>query len=77
MTNKIYTTTWCPYCKAAKRLLKSKNIPFEEINIEEEGISREKLAGITGGRTVPQIVLNGEFIGGYDNLAAMNTANKL
>ncbi|MBT3691957.1 MAG: NrdH-redoxin, partial [Candidatus Marinimicrobia bacterium] len=39
---KIYTTSWCPYCNNAKRLLKEKSIEYEEINIEEKGISREE-----------------------------------
>ncbi len=73
----IYTTSWCPYCQAAKRLLKSKNIEFEEIDIEAQGISREKLAEITGGRSVPQIVVDGEPIGGFDDLEAMDMAGKL
>ncbi|RMF10903.1 MAG: glutaredoxin 3 [Candidatus Neomarinimicrobiota bacterium] len=74
---KIYTTSWCPYCQAAKRLLQSKAIPYEEIDIEAEGISREQLADITGGRSVPQIVLDGKPIGGYDNLVRLDTAGKL
>ena len=69
---KIYTTSWCNPCRAAKQLLKSKEITFHEINIEEEGISRQELAQITGGMTVPQIVINGTNIGGFDKLMIMN-----
>ena len=74
---KIYSTTWCPSCKAAKTLFKSKNIEFEEINIEEVGISRDQLKEMTGGHTVPQIVINGLSIGGYDQLLKLSQMNKL
>ena len=74
---KIYTTSWCPYCNNAKRLLKEKSIEYEEINIEEKGISREELTEITGGRSVPQIVINDKAIGGYDNLVALDQEGKL
>jgi|TARA_B100000123_G_C25371986_1_gene271829 glutaredoxin len=61
----------------AKRLFDSKNIEYEEINIEELNISRKKLFEITGGNTVPQIVINGTSIGGYDQLFMLNQMNKL
>ena len=68
----IYSTTWCPSCISAKRLLNSKGITYNEINIEEENISREKLTEMTGGSTVPQIVINKKCIGGFDNLMMLN-----
>jgi glutaredoxin 3 len=74
---KIYSTTWCPSCRAAKLLLDSLNLKFEEINIEEIGISREKLREMTGGHTVPQIMINDTFIGGYDKLLMLNQTGKL
>ena len=74
---KIYTITVCPYCSAAKRLLKDRGFEYEEINIEHEGMSREKLVELTGGRTVPQIVINGKPIGGYDNLLALDQKGEL
>ena len=49
----MYTANWCPYCRNAKRLLEEKGVAYEEINIEELGISREELSKITGGMTVP------------------------
>tara|TARA_B100001248_G_C27313888_1_gene423377 strand:- start:604 stop:813 length:210 start_codon:yes stop_codon:yes gene_type:complete len=61
----------------AKRLFDSKNVEYEEINIEELNISRKKLFEITGGNTVPQIVINGTSIGGYDQLFMLNQMNKL
>ena len=61
----------------AKRFLNEKNIEFEEINIETEGMSREDLEKITGGRTVPQIVINDTPIGGYEDLIALDSEGKL
>ena len=77
MNVKIYTTTWCPYCRNAKMLLDNKNVSYEEINIEEKGMSREDLSKITGGMSVPQIVINNESIGGYDNLWALDQSGEL
>jgi len=74
---KIYTITTCPYCTMAKRLLDERGFEYEEINIENEGLSRDKLMDITGGRTVPQIILNGKPIGGYDNLLALDQKGEL
>tara|TARA_B100001113_G_C21027526_1_gene586449 strand:+ start:603 stop:848 length:246 start_codon:yes stop_codon:yes gene_type:complete len=69
---KIYSTSWCPPCAAAKRMLTDIGEIFEEIDIEKEGISREKLKEITGGSTVPQIIINGKSIGGFDSLMRLN-----
>jgi len=65
---KIYTTSWCPYCKAAKRYFEENNWNYEEIDIEKEGISRQDLLKIGKGTSVPQIVIDGKPIGGYDDL---------
>jgi len=77
MSVKIYTTSSCPYCKNAKALLDGKSVSYEEINIEEKGMSRDDLAKITGGMSVPQIVINDEAIGGYDNLWALDQSGEL
>lgn len=74
---KIYTITVCPYCTAAKRLFTDRGFEYEEINIEHENISREKLVELTGGRTVPQIIIDGKPIGGYDNLLALDQKGEL
>ena len=74
---KLYTLTMCPYCIAAKRLLTDRGLEYEEINIENEGISREQLVELTGGRTVPQIIINGKPIGGYDNLLELDQKGAL
>lgn len=77
MNIEIYTTTFCPYCRAAKRLLESRGLEYSEINIEKKGKSRAQLEELTGGRTVPQIVMDGESIGGYDDLIALDNKGKL
>ena len=74
---KIYSTSWCPSCISAKRFLEEKNIDFEEVNIDEEKISREKLFEITGGMSVPQIVINNKSIGGFEHLLELNQSGKL
>jgi len=65
---KIYSTSWCASCVAAKKLLDELKQSNEEINIEEENMSRNDLMKITGGMSVPQIVINGKTIGGFDKL---------
>ena len=74
---KIYTTSWCGPCQMAKRLLSEKELKFEEIDIESKGWTREDLFKLTGGRTVPQIVINDKSIGGFDDLVKMDQEGKL
>ena len=74
---KIYSTFWCPSCVAAKQLLDQKGLTYEEINIEKIDMSREQLAEITGGMKVPQIVVNGTNIGGFDQLMILNQSGEL
>ena len=65
----IYTTPWCGYCAAAKRLLKSKNAQFTEIDVSAEPERRpEMIRRANGGRTVPQIFIDGRHIGGSDDM---------
>ena len=73
----IYTTNWCSYCKAAKQLLSSIGFDYLEINLEEKGMDREDLFELTGGRTVPQILINGNPIGGFDDLQKLYASGKL
>ena len=74
---KIYSTSWCGPCASAKRMLNELNQKFEEIDIEKEGISREKLKELTGGSTVPQIIINDKSIGGFDNLMVLAQTGEL
>ena len=69
----VYSTSWWGPCKNAKRLLSDRGISFSEIDIEEQGMSRDNLFDITGGRTVPQIVIDQKTIGGYDDLVKIDS----
>ena len=64
----IYTTSWCGPCKMAKKLLTEKGFSYKEIDIEEHNISREEMASMAKGPTVPQIILNDLAIGGFVDL---------
>ena len=74
---KIYTTNWCGSCVAAKNLLNELNINFKEINIEKENMSREDLHKLTDNYTVPQIIIDNNCIGGYNQLLYLHQNNKL
>ena len=63
---KIYLWTYCPYCIGAKKLLESKNIAFEEIVLDGKDDELRALREKTHHRTVPQIFIGEEFIGGFD-----------
>ena len=64
----IYTTSWCGPCKSAKRFLSDQGFDFTEIDIEKENISREEMESMTKGLTVPQIIIDSEPIGGFEDL---------
>jgi len=64
----IYSADWCSSCVASKRFLESKNIPYEEINIDAQGISRTRLIELTGRLAIPSILVNGKVIGGFMEL---------
>ncbi len=74
----IYTTMFCPYCARAKSLLSKKGIAFREIDLLEKPDRREEMIARSGGRrTVPQIFIDGEAIGGCDELMALERAGAL
>ena len=74
---KLYSTSWCGPCKNAKRLLDERGISYDEIDIDEIGWSRDDLYDLTGGRTVPQIVIDEKPIGGYGELLKLDREGKL
>ena len=75
---RIYTTPICPYCARAKSLLEKKGVAFHEISLDEEPNRRpEMVQRANGGRTVPQIFINGEHVGGSDDLHALDRAGRL
>lgn len=74
----IYTTRTCPYCIAAKALLSRKGITFEETDVgAEPGLRAEMMQRAGGRRSVPQIFIGGEHVGGSDELHALDRAGKL
>jgi glutaredoxin 3 len=73
----IYTTPSCPYCVRAKRLLDARGIPFREIDVANDDDLRAEIIARTGRRTVPQIFIDGRSIGGFEELAALDTAGDL
>jgi glutaredoxin 3 len=74
----IYTTPWCSYCLAAKRLLSRKGVEFEEMDVSGDDSLRALMMKRAGGRhTVPQIFIDGTHIGGSDELHALDRAGRL
>jgi glutaredoxin 3 len=77
MDVRMYTTAWCGYCVRAKALLDARGIAYEEISLEEDANFRRTLMELTGGWTVPQIVIDGRPIGGYAELYALDRSGAL
>ncbi|MGC2048474.1 MAG: glutaredoxin 3 [Gallionella sp.] len=74
----MYTTAVCPYCIRAEQLLQSKGVSeIEKIRVDLQPKLRVAMMEKTGRRTVPQIYINGEHVGGYDDLSSLNHAGKL
>ena len=74
----LYTTPFCGYCAAAKRLLRDKGLDFEEIDVAFDDEKRAEMISRAGGRqTVPQIFVHGRHIGGHYELAALERQRKL
>jgi glutaredoxin 3 len=74
----IYTKASCPYCHAAKALLRKKNAPFEEISVDGDREAQAAMAVRAGGRwTVPQIFIGERHVGGSDDIHALDAAGGL
>ena len=73
----MYTTTWCGYCDRARQLLRERDLPFEEVSLDDDPAFRRTLLDLTGGWTVPQILLDGRPIGGFTELSALDRAGLL
>lgn len=67
----IYTTCMCPYCFAAKRLLKEKGVDFEEVDVTFSPVRRKEMAAKAGRTSVPQIWIDDTHVGGCDELMAL------
>ena len=72
----IYTTPYCPYCSRAKQLLDHKQVSYQEIDVSDRSL-RPDMTKITGGTTVPQIIIDGEPKGGCDELYALERSGEL
>lgn len=74
----IYSTTYCPYCTRAKALMDAKDLDYTEIDVTGDDEARIALVEKAGGRkTVPQIFINDQSVGGYDDLRALEESGKL
>ena len=73
----LYTTEACPFCTSAKALLGKRGIPYEEINLARDPDGRAQLSELTGMITFPQIVIDGETLGGFQELLAADRAGTL
>lgn len=74
----VYATDWCPYCKRARKLLDEKKASYEVIDVMMEPRRKKEMMDRAGGRTsVPQIFIDGDHIGGCDELMALNAKGGL
>ena len=73
----IYTTDYCPYCTGAKSLLRAKNVEFDEIDVTDDPAKRIEMERLSQRRTVPQIFIDGQPIGGYDEARQLDATGEL
>ena len=74
----VYSTGWCPYCVRARALLERKGLTFREIKVDEDPAEREAMLARSGGRrTVPQIFIGEQHVGGFDELYALDRSGEL
>jgi len=73
----MYTTTYCGYCERARRLLRARRIPYEEVDVTSDPARRRQVIVETGHRTVPVILIDGRLIGGADELVELDRAGVL
>ncbi|HEX7769719.1 MAG TPA: glutaredoxin 3 [Dokdonella sp.] len=74
----MYTTAFCPYCVMAKQFLQRKGLGFEEVRVDTDPPRREEMLQRSDGRrTVPQIFIEGQHVGGFDDLVAADRSGRL
>ena len=73
----IFTTNFCPYCVRAKRLLDHKGVPYKEVDVGSDDDLRDRMVAKSGRRTVPQIFIAGQPIGGFEELQALEDRGEL
>ena len=74
---KMYTTQWCGFCAAARELLNSKNVEFEDIDVGMDAGLRKEMTELSGGTTVPQVFIDDQPVGGYDDIARLDREGQL
>lgn len=74
---KLYTATYCGYCKRALQLLDTKQVKYTNIDVTDDQALRQEMQTISGRTTVPQIFINGQHIGGCDDLHALEASGEL
>jgi glutaredoxin 3 len=73
----MYTTSWCPYCERARKLLGAKNVTINEIDVESAPEKRAEMRTRSGRTSVPQIFIGDHHVGGSDDLLALEEEGKL
>jgi len=73
----IYSSAICPYCVMAKQLLDRKGVTYDEIRVDLDPSKRKEMMEKSRQRTVPQIFINNEAVGGYTDLVALNQSKRL
>ena len=73
----VYSSAHCPFCVMAKRLLDRKGVAYEEIRVDLDPVKRQEMMKKSRQRTVPQIFINNEAIGGYTDLVAIDNSKRL
>lgn len=73
----LYTTDRCPFCIQAKRLLDKRGVAYDEINLARDPDGRDELVAKTGMMTFPQVIIDGELIGGFTETAAADKSGRL
>jgi glutaredoxin 3 len=73
----LYSKEYCSFCKRAKALLQSKNIAFEEVDVTSDAVLQKEIQRLSGRRTVPQIFIDGNSVGGFEELRELDAAGEL
>jgi glutaredoxin 3 len=73
----VYSTTYCPYCRAAERLLSAKGAEFTLYDVTHDTDKRHWLVETTGQTTVPQVFINGQAVGGFTDIQALDRRGEL
>jgi len=73
----MYTKQWCPFCAKTKALLRSKGLEWSELDVTRDEALQAEMVERSGRRSVPEVFLGGELVGGYDDLARLNATGEL